>query len=454
MSTLPPLSASFWSLTLALCCALPGVARAELPRLTVKDAVELALRRHPSLRVATEGTEAARARVGQAEAGYLPRVFAGAQWLGGTINGNATSFIGFPDMPRIAGSKPNKNASDYALWGNYLVGLSTGVPIYDFGRTGGRVGEARFNVREQEAGERLARERVVFGVRRAYFATLLASGTVKVAEESVERLAKYAAQAAAMVKQGIRRPIEVSRTQAEVARAQVRLVSARNELAVSRVVLDNAIGVRTEGRLELVPDLTEERFTAALPALLTLALDGRPELAEVKERLQSFRSRLDSVKGNYLPILSATASVNMRGVGGVGNYLNYDAGMLLTWPLFEGNLYKKQEEELYARLRGLDAGAQELLQRIELEVRAAFAQAKSSEEFKRAAQVAFTHARENLNLAQESYNRGLTTVVELADAAELFLVSQINVVRSGYELKIALAAVERAVGQPVPASGP
>src|SRR5258705_9953967 len=51
-----------------------------LPKLTVRDAVELALRRHPATRVAAELTDAARARVGVPKSAYLPRIFFGAQW--------------------------------------------------------------------------------------------------------------------------------------------------------------------------------------------------------------------------------------------------------------------------------------------------------------------------------------------------------------------------------------
>lgn len=422
-----------------------------LPTLTLRDAVELALRRNPASRIAVGLTDSAKARVGQAESGYLPRVFFGAQWLGGTINGNATSFINFPDFARIAGASPNRNASVMALWSNYMTGFSTAVPIHDFGRTRGRVNEALSNVKEGEATERTVRERIIFAVRRAYYGVLVSRSAVRVAKEAVERLTKYAAQAQEGVKQGLRRPIEVPRTQAELARARVRVVGAENEEKIAWVQLGNALGEQVEGRFDLFNDASvNDKMNAPVEALLVKAYNVRPELEEQRHRIRAMEGRVESARGNYYPTLSLSATVNLRGTGGVGNYLNFDGAVLLSWPLFEGNLFKKQEEEARARLRSLDAATEEIRQRIEFEVRTAHAQVKSAEEFIRAAQAAFAHAKENQRLATESFTRGLTTVVELADAEELYLVSELGVIRSTFELRLALTNLERAVGEAVP----
>jgi outer membrane protein len=442
------------ALLLAAATLLAGAettAQARLAKLTLHDAVELALRRHPATRVVSELTEAARTRVGQAEAGYLPRVYFAAQWLGGTINGNPVSFINLPDTPRIAGSKPNRNASDYALWSNYLTGFSTGVPIYDFGRTRGRVDEAVSGVRESESTERVVRERIIHAVRRAYYAALVAEGALRIAQESVARVKQHLREVQLKIKQGLRAEVEVYRPQADLARAKVRVVAAQNDLEVARLQLDNAIGERTSGRFDLVPDTSTGRLDASPDRLLSVALRVRPEIGELNYRRESLRGRLDSTRGNYYPALAASAAVNVRGTGGVGNFLNFDMGLMLAWPIFEGNLFKKQEQETYARMRSLGAAYEELRQRIDLEVRSAFAQAKSAEDFIRAAREAFLFAQKNLLVAQERFRTGgQGTMLEIADAEELYVQSELGVVRAGYEFRAALANLERAVGQRVP----
>ena len=173
---------------------------------------------------------------------------------------------------------------------------------------------------------------------------LVARAIVRVAKESVDRLAVHAAMADEMVKRGVRNPIEVPRTQAELAKARGRLIAADNEERVARVVLDNAIGERTAGKYELADDRTEWRVLGSLPDFVDIALRLRPELAELRGRVDANLGRLEEARGGYFPTLSATASANLRGVGGFGNWFNYDAGLVLTWPIFEGYLYQKTTE--------------------------------------------------------------------------------------------------------------
>jgi outer membrane protein len=439
----------------------PALAREPLPKLSLPEAVELALRKHPSTRVAAHLTDANRERVEQQNAAYLPRLFFGAQGIGGSLNGQQAAFIGMPDMVRIPGSGPHQRASergrginDLTPWFSYTVAFTTGIPIWDFGRTRGRVREAEGSLRESEAFERTQRDRVVLGVRRAYYGALVANALVRVARESVARLEVYAAQANEMVQRGVRPPIEVPRTQAELARARARLILARNDAVVARQVLDNAIGVRTTGRYELVDDRQETRVVATLEELLPIAMDARPEIAEHRGRVLANEGQLETATSQYYPILSGTAGINVRGVGGFGSPMNYDAGMLATWPLFDGYLAKRQADEARARRRGLDWSLEELRQRIELEVRSAYAVLQTAGESIAAARLAAYHSEENLKLAVARFRQGLSQIIELADAEALFISAQADVVRAIYDYKIADANLERAVGRRLPRRAP
>jgi outer membrane protein TolC len=430
--------------------------------LPLAQALELALRLHPAGKVAAELAEASRAAIGVAQSGYYPRVFFGAEWVGGSINGNPAAFLGFPDFPRISGASPSqrspeeqaKNASDLSPWGSYLAGLSAAVPIWDFGRTHGRVRQAEGNARELEASQRTVRDRIVLGVQRAYYGVLAAERMLRVAEEMVHRLELHATRAREMVLHGLRARIDVARTEAEVARGRLRLIAATNDLQVARVVLDNAIGEPVHDRFELVDETAEERLVGTLDDFLSLARRMRPELRELDGRRASMEGRVETARAGLYPAFAATASVSMRGVGGVGNWPNYDAGLVMAWPVFDGFLYRRQEEEARARLRSLRAAEDELGQRIELEVRAAYASRRSARESIHAARVAARHAKDNLEMATGRFEQGLGQIIELADAEELYSTAEANVVRAIYDYKLAAAALERAVGREVEKRAP
>lgn len=435
--------------------------RAPAP-VTLTDAIERALREHPALRRAEYWVQENRHRVGVAQSGYFPKLFFGAQWFGASLNGSPAETLGMPDFPRITGtgplqvtSGPARNSNSLNPHSNWISGISSGIPIADFGRTHGRVRSAQGLVQESEAAEATARQRLVAGVARAYYGALAARALVQTAQQSVERLTVYAAQAEEMVRAQLRNPIDVPRAQAALASARGRLLTLRNDERVALAVLENAIGARALGRYDLVEDTSDWRVLGSLQAHLAAALRIRPELAELRGRLVAASGRLETARGGYYPSLGGTASVNGRGTGGFGNYFNYDAGLLFVWPLFEG--YRSREEALQAtaRWRALDATEQGLLQRIELEVRTAHARLQAAAESITASRATARHAGENLRLARGTFRAGLASILVLADAEELFTTASVSSVRARYAYKLAAADLERAVGGRIPtAQGP
>lgn len=425
--------------------------------ITLTEAVERALRDHPALRENAALVEEGRHRVAAEFAAYHPRVFAGAQWLGGSINGNPTLFLGMPDFPRVTGTGPGQTASGATRNTNFLnaesswlAGISTNIPITDFGRTQGRVRAAQGALLEREASGLTVRQRVIAGVQRAYYGVLAARAIVGVSAQSVTRLTVYAREAEALVRAKLRAPIDVFRTKAALASARERLIEAQAEEQVARGVLDNALGRRAAAPLEPADDATEWRLATDERALLLLAFHARPELGELRGRLVSMEGRLQAARGGYYPALAGTASVSGRGTGGFGNYFNYDAGALLLWPIFEGYLYRNQALEASAHLKGLGFSGRELLQRIEMEVRTAHALLDTAEQLGAAARAAAVHADENLRLARARFRAGLSPILELADAEELFISAHASVFRAHYDYKIAAANLERAVGRRLP----
>lgn len=436
---------------------LPAVAFAQSPRapLTVEEAIGIALRRNPATVIAALSTAINRTRVGQAEAGFYPRLFAGVQAFAGSINGGASATLGFPDMVRQAGSGPHqrgtevrRNIHDLVPWISHAWALTSSIPIYDFGRTHGRVDESVGQTRAAEAQQLTVQEQVIVAVRRAFYNVLAAGALVRVATESVKRLTVYAAQAREMVARHLRNPIEVPRTQAELARAELTLIQAKNSLQVSKELLDNALGETISGRFDLVDDKSDIKMQLSLDGLLAAALDSRPELRELRGQVLASRGRLRAAEGNvYYPTIFGSVGINLRGVGGVENKLNYDAGLVFAWPIFEGFFFRKQEEEARLTLRRLDSVKRDLALRITLEVRTGWATLRNAEESIAAARVGLRHARENLRFAAARFKAGLSQVIELADAEQLFTSAEANLVRARYDYKTALAVLERAVGR-------
>lgn len=200
-------------LLLMVATASGGIAaneRKEGPRrLSLNDAINLAMEKNPDLALAREAVE--KARVGEEQA---------------------------------------RSAAD-ALPSEMVMSLDQAKikELYPRQAAGG--------VRLAEKGEQTARDNLRLGIEQAYFGTQLAGEMVRVREQAVELAATQAEQARLAYKVGTRARADVLAAEAQLAAAQAELASAKKALAVAEMELNRAIGLPLDTLLELTTELGE-----------------------------------------------------------------------------------------------------------------------------------------------------------------------------------------------------
>src|SRR5207245_241234 len=103
----------------------PAATSGEPPRLTLQQAIQTALDKHPALQSATFAVQGAEARAKQAESPYYPQVGGAAFQTNGALRANS--------VLRFAGALIQPNQSDVT------VGVVARQTVYDFGQTASRV---------------------------------------------------------------------------------------------------------------------------------------------------------------------------------------------------------------------------------------------------------------------------------------------------------------------------
>lgn len=140
-------------------------------RLTLKQAVELALANHPAVREAREQVGVAQARVGVSKSNYFPQVsFSGIGKLGLSGATNGLSLVGLPASPFY------RNLSDAA---------NVNQNIYDFGRTKHSVAWARAEVEAARHYLDTVQVHVAERASEAYLRVLSAEQAIKVNEQAL-----------------------------------------------------------------------------------------------------------------------------------------------------------------------------------------------------------------------------------------------------------------------------
>ncbi|MDC8448006.1 MAG: TolC family protein [Nitrospira sp.] len=421
----------------------------ELPRtkgtfLSYKRAVQIGLEQHPAIKKAQETALAAETVTKQAESKYYPELNAYAIQTGGTTR-PLSAF-------NIAGAQ-NKPTSYVES-----AGFRADQLLYDFGQTRHRIMAEQAG---QEATEKEAltqKAQVILRVQHAYIQCLRQKRLVEIAEETVRERGVLRDQIAVLFKRQLKSKLDLDLMAIELKSAEVQLVQAKNDLRAAFATLNNAMGFHgpEEYTLEAMLDLSLP--SATLETLIQEALDDRPELLGVVERIRQADETLNSVQAMNYPTISALA---MSGVihfsdAPVNQYagshpgqtnLWWGAGVTVSVPLFTGFLIENRTAETREQKYKVEQKKVDLSNRVALEVTDAYLNLQTAQQQVKVEEREVDSARSALTLSKERYRLGLASIVEVTTATTAVLAAQVRLSEARYGILAGTAALAFATGR-------
>jgi outer membrane protein len=297
-----------------------------------------------------------------------------------------------------------------------------------------------------QADRSTQRDTVVLNVKQAYFNVLAARRLLAVADETVHQNEKHVEQAQGRYTVGLAAKFDVTQAQVQLANAELNQVTARNNLAVARETLRNAMGLTGPLDFDIIDNFDIHAVQISESDALTTAYDQRPELQSIHAQEVATSEQITSLQRSYLPNFSSAGSYTWVG----SEYplqQNWDIGAAVKLPILTGGLTTAQIGEQKANLANLKFNEEVLRQNIALEVRQATLNLQQAAESIRVAEKGLQQARENLDLAEGRYSTGVGNIIELTDAQASLTTAEANHVQSLYNYKTALAALERATAK-------
>ncbi|MGH7281614.1 MAG: TolC family protein [Polyangiaceae bacterium] len=424
---------------------MPSSAPLDASRtITLAQVERAALAQQPQVVSARALTAAAEARAREVRAPLLPQVVGTAEYLRETGN--------FAPRP---GAIPNNATSgggsslttSYDFW---QFGVTANQLIYDFGQTWGKWRAAEATADAQSASENALKLQTLFNVRRAYFNARAEKALVVVAKETLDNEKKHLVQIQGFVTVGTHPEIDLVQARTVLANAQVAYINAQNNYDVAKAQLNQAAGLfdTTEydvGDEEAPPVPDEDQ---SLDILVSRAIAARPELAQIEKQRVAQQKTLSALKGGYGPALSATAGATENGVALDGLVPNWDVGLILSWPIFQGGLTRAQVDEAAANLDSVDAQKAVVLLQVRLDVEQARLAVRAAKASLGATEDAVTNGKEQLRLAESRYTTGVGSIIELSDAQVAYASAEAQAVQARYGLATARVQLLAALGRP------
>ena len=449
--TVPKLEASAPTLSTAQhTLELPLPAGSQV---TLKDAIAIALKYHPRVAAAAAESGAAEEQVGEARSGLGPQVYGVSEYLRNTNNGigNTSYYNPYGALPRLTGSNHDQPSSDTSQnWdtaNSYGAGVAISQYLFDFGRRRGFVKERRLEADAAQQQAQLVDLDLILEVSERYFALLKAKQLIRVYEKAVEERQFHLHEATVKAKAGLRPELDVYVTKAEVERAQLHLVDARNAEADAIAAFDNALGLGGRSPNYALTDvLWYANINETMDSLMKSAMELRPDFAALRAQAAAMGAQVKEYRSDYYPTVNAVGGYSAFGTG-LPAVNNFNVGIVITWPIFNSFLTSHEVEEARLRQKAVESQIEDLRQQIVLQVKTTFLNWQSAVQRIHFAEHALAASRAQLDLAEKRYATGLADVVELEDAQRNFTDDDAAYADALYGFSIAKASVDQATGR-------
>ena len=428
-----------WLLTFAVMLVRPAGASAQVPPaspstvFTLDQALQYAVDHYPTVRAALEQIDASTAGVGVAKSAYLPRLDSLWQSNRGTVNNVFGQVLPQSVIPAMSGPVLS-SASGGSVWGSATGALFSWEP-FDFGLRGATVVGAEAAVTRARAGEALTRLEVQTAVGAAFLSIVGAQRAVAALQADVDRRDLLSRAVHTLVDNQLRPGAEASRSDAERAAAQTRLIQAQQAVTLAQISLARVLGV-TSGTVTIDATTLVDR----LPDDATAAGAATHPLAQIRQAdVDVARAQEEVLSRTDFPHVYFQSSVFARGSGANANgqldgglsglgldRANWAAGVQVVFPNVFDFTSLRARKAAAASARAETALYDEALLTVTSQQQAAAAMVQAARAIAANTPVQLAAAQQSESQARARYQAGLASIVEVADAQSLLAQAEVQ----------------------------
>jgi outer membrane protein TolC len=424
-----------------------AISAAAQTKLTLEQAVSVALEKNPVRKAAVFEQRAAFAGFKLSRAPLLPRIAFSEIYQDGN------------DPVYVFGAKLRQQrfaTADFALnqlntptpFSNYVTRFSGQWRLFDSGATWARRMQARkASDLAQRQLDRTDQE-LVMRVVDAYTGMLVAKRQLEVAQDAVKSAQSALDRARANVQAGMSVESDLLSAQVNYAARQQELIRAQDDLSIAGARLNHELGVAVDTNYELAGVLADRVFPSEpLDQLEARALKRRPDLQGIALQQLIQQNSVKIAKGAFGPTVNAVGNWevdNPRFSGGGGN--DWLFGLEVRLDLFDGGARTAQLQRERALKEKVDALRESAVSGVRLEVRKAYFDYDAARRQLEVARTAVAQADESLRIGHDRYDAGINTITDLLRMEEADVRAKTDYWQAVYRVQSSYANLELATG--------
>jgi outer membrane protein len=445
---------SCYSLVLLFFAATPAFSQeagqSAAKHITLDQAVQIALEKNTNVLTAQYSLEGQQSAVTAAYGNLLPTLSANGSWQRTQAQTQTTYVQGVGDLPIARTSTDN----------SFRTSLTSSLTLFDgFASTAG-VNRATSSAVSAEQTLNRTRQGVVFQVQTLYSNLLRDEELLKVNEDNLKRDRRQLEQIVESNRVGSKSIADVYRQQVQVGNDELALIQAQSTYDKARADLIFALGLSVTDVYDfhdpsIKPDIDTTEFKAIneqyrdFRSLVTEALGVRPDYLSAVENVNAANSSVTVATGGYFPAISAFASYgfNSPEMNKLSDNRTLVWGLNVTFPLFNGWQTTNQVQQAKVNLKTAEEQLSQAERQVQVDIAKSLLDLEAAEKQVSVTINSVISATEDRRIAEEKYNLGAGTILDLLTAEANYTFALSNKVNAAYNYFLVKKQLEYNIGR-------
>jgi len=413
------------------------LATAVAATLSLRDAVAEALAKAPPAAAAKARGDAARARLAEARAMWLPAV-------------DVTETAARSDDPVFVFAgllQQGRFCADVSTLQSFRAGLNVRYALFDQLRRPAANAMAKNAVAQADAGYDETRQRLRLDALSRFYGVALADAKREVAVGAVRAAAAEARAIRDKFEQGLVVESDLLATEVQLAEFRQQEIEAGGEAAVARAALATLLQRAATDDVAVDSAMPERTFPDLdVQQAIARGLATRGDVAIAKASARNAELDLRTTRSALLPRVDALANWSATGASIGGRNPDHTLAVVASFDLFDGGKHARVAEAR-AGVEAARAAESAARDAVTMEIVGTWHRARAAGQRVGVAAKAVEQAESAARIVRDRYDHGLTTITEQLRAETALVRARLGLLTARYDAIVGHAELLRATGE-------
>jgi outer membrane protein TolC len=326
--------------------------------------------------------------------------------------------------------------------------------LYTFGRIGAAIRAAKVGLEAAEDQLRIYQQAALRDVSAAFQDVLLAKELNILARQNLDQKIRHQDEARRKFSAGVATDYDVLAAEVGMENARPDVIRTENLIRTTREKLRFILGIEDQ-EVDGIGELTTSLGpNPQYEETVTVARKNRPELSDVKKKIQMYEELVKIYNAGNLPRVDLKAGWGWRQLGfgtlefgsAAGEGQAWSAGVFFSFPFFDGMRTQGKVIQAKSDVASLKIDEAKLRDSITLQVRDAINACREAEEIVRSLSGTVRQAERLLRMAEKGFEYGVKTRLEVDDAQQNVNQAKGNLAKANRDYLVARATLEWVMG--------